>query len=373
MKWSIAAFFLIFALLLPTSVSAAAQASYEFNWEWGGRESGAALVKNGVTFVASDSVAVGAGLEVKWDKTGKRAQYDGWNKSIAVRVGSKTGVLDGKMVKLEGAPFLFEKRLYMPARFVVGALGGGNVTWDAKAKTIKADRLKTFKQYIYSYEGSTYTIEPRKGILYVKEGKGALRELAKLGESLHDYLTFEFQKTPGGLLVLNLEDNYGEPHINNQLFTLVIKNGKVIQQSNVYYFKRFEQNVTQADGQLLLNNGKTLRLIEDGTGKVIETIDLVALGGEDDNYFIEYFDKDVFLLRANKNGILKLVNRESMTATVLYKELLGDKQQENVETNDLPYFGDFLKLIKREGDILYFKNGFPYDKDDQTYTLDLTK
>ncbi|MGO4344593.1 copper amine oxidase N-terminal domain-containing protein [Paenibacillus sp. MCAF9] len=372
MKWSIAAVILVFALLLPTTVSAASQASYEFNWDSGIRSYGGALVKNGVTFVSMDSVGGGAGLEVKWDKAGKRAQYDGWNKSIAVRLGSKTGILDGKMVKLESAPFLYEKNVYLPVRFVVGALGGDHITWDAKSKTIKADHLKTFKQYIYSYDGLTYTVEPKKGIVYVTDGKGVRRELAKLGESIHEYLTFKFQKTPGGLLVLNLEDNYGEPHLHNQLFTLVMKGGKVIQQSSVYYFRRLEQNVTLADGQLLLNDGNTLRLIKDGTGEVIETIDLVSLGGEDDNYFIEYFDKDVFLLRANKNGILKLVNREGMTTTVLYKELLGAKQQEYVETNDLPYLGDYLKFIKREGDILYFKNGFPYDKDNQTYSLSLS-
>lgn len=59
-----------------------------------------------VTFVSMDSVGGGAGLEVKWDKAGKRAQYDGWNTSIAVRLGSKKGILDGKMVKLESAPFI---------------------------------------------------------------------------------------------------------------------------------------------------------------------------------------------------------------------------------------------------------------------------
>jgi hypothetical protein len=218
-----------------------------------------------------------------------------------------------------------------------------------------------------------FAIEGKSGDVYVTDSKGVQRQLAKLGIPIREYLNIGFQKTKGGLLVLNLYDNYGEPHLNNQIFTLVMKDGKAIQQSSVHYWNRLEQNVSMVNDQLVLIDGKTLRLIEDGTGEVVETIDLVKLGIEDDNYFVEYFDKDVFLLRANKSGILKLVDRDTETVTVLYKELLDAKQQEYVETNDMPYIGDFLRFIKREGDMLLFKNEFPYDKDNNTYILKISE
>lgn len=276
------------------------------------------------------------------------------------------------MVNLQGAPFIFKEELYLPARFVVLALGGGNVSWDARTHTLKADQLQSYKKYDFVHEGLKYTVAGKSGILYVTDGKGVQRELANLGTPINEFLTFSVEKTPGGLLVLSLHDNYGEPHFGNQLFTLVIKDGNVISQASVKYWNRFETNVTRAEGQLLLNDGNTLKIIEDGTGNVMETIDLVQLGGEEDDYFIEYFDKDVFLLRANKSGILKLIDRAAGTSTVLYKELFDAKYQEYAEFNDSPYRGDFLKLIKREGDMLYFKNNIPFDRDQTTYSYKIS-
>ncbi|MDQ8733853.1 copper amine oxidase N-terminal domain-containing protein [Paenibacillus sp. LHD-38] len=365
MKRSLTIFILALLLILPAAAGAAAQAKYYFSWEEGGSGGGTALLKNGVTFVPLTHVVD----DLSWDSSGKRAQFDGWNKSFAVRVGSLTVMLDGEIVKLEGAPFLFEKMLYVPARFVVYALGGGNLTWDARTKTVKADHLKTFKKYDFVHEGLKYTVEGKSGIVNVTDSKGVQREFARLGTSIKESLSFTAERTPGGLTVFRWADFYGEPHLNNQFFTLVVKDGKVIQQASVHYWNRLETNVTKLGSQLLLIDGKTLRIIEDGTGTLLETIDLVKLGGEADKYFVEYFAEDVFLLRANSNGILNLVDRDTGSVTILYKELLDAKHQEYVAYNDTPYRGDMLKFIKREGDLLYFKNEFPYDKDNNTYSI----
>lgn len=375
MKWGFTIFILALLLILPTTAGAAAQAKYQFSWGDGrtGSITGTALVKNGVTFIPMTGVINQSRLELSWDSTGKRAQFNGWRKSFAVRIGNLTSMLDGKMIKLESAPFLHNKELYLPARFVVRALNGKNTTWDAGTKTFKANQLQTFKKYEFAHEGMKYAVEGKSGDIYVTDTKGVQRKLAKLGIPIREYLNVDFQKTKGGLLLMNLYDNYGEPHLNNQYFTLILEDGKVIQQSSVHYWNRLEKNVSIINDQLVLLDGKTLRLIEDGSGKLIETIDLVRLGGEDDNYFVEYFDKDVLLLRANKSGILKLVDRDTETVTVLYKELLDAKQQEYVETNDTPYIGDFLKIVKREGDMLLFKNEFPYDKDNNTYSLKISE
>lgn len=370
-KRSITIFILALLLILPATAGAAAQGKYEFHWMESGSLGGSALVKNGVTFVPLTRMTAYFKLDLSWDATGKRAQFNGWNKSLAVRVGSLTGMLDGKMVKLPGAPFLFEKELYIPARFAVQALGGGRLTWDAPTKTLKAEQLQTFRKYDFVHEGLKYTVEGKSGNLYVTDGKGVRRELAKLGTSIKEYLSSNFERTPGGLLIISFADHYGEPHLNNQYFTIVVKEGKVIHQASVHYWNRVEVNVTKLGSQLLLIDGKTLRIIEDGTGKLLETIDLVKLGGEADEYFVEYFDKDVFLLRGNKDGILKLVDRGTSAVTVLYKELLDARHQEYVAYNDTPYRGDFLKFMKREGDLLYFKNEFPYDKDNNIYSVNV--
>jgi hypothetical protein len=49
----------------------------------------------------------------------------------------------------------------------------------------------------------------------------------------------------------------------------------------------------------------------------------------------------------------------------LYKALLDPEQQNYAETNDLPFYGDNLKFLKREGAALLFTN--EYVRDGQVY------
>ncbi len=53
------------------------------------------------------------------------------------------------------------------------------------------------------------------------------------------------------------------------------------------------------------------------------------------------------MARPNSGGILTLVDLESHEKVQLYKELLDKDERDYVETNDIPYWGDFLKQGKR--------------------------
>ncbi|WP_440960261.1 hypothetical protein ACN6KS_19050 [Paenibacillus nitricinens] len=67
------------------------------------------------------------------------------------------------------------------------------------------------------------------------------------------------------------------------------------------------------------------------------------------------------MIRSNQQGFLMMIDRKTGTKTLLYKELLDVEQQKYAETNDLPYYGDNLKFLKREGDALLFNNGYVQD------------
>ncbi|MNL30687.1 hypothetical protein D3C87_1524380 [compost metagenome] len=184
-------------------------------------------------------------------------------------------------------------------------------------------------------------------------------------------VTFDFQKTAGGLIYLTISDIYGEPHINNKWYTLIIKDGMVIRQANVAYWMRYGNNIKMYGNKLILTDGQTLRVIEDGTGKVAETIDLAKLGGVDDKYLIEGMDEDFLLIRPTQKGLLTLIDRKTGAKTLLYKELLDADQQLYAETNDLPFFGDWLEFVERKGNLLLFKNQAV--RDGRIYEYDLSK
>ncbi len=338
--------------------------------EGGGQATGSALIKDGAAYLSS-SLLESAGMTSKWDKSHRRAEFDGYGRMAAVRVGSRTGVIDSRLVDVYGAPFLYNGELYLPARFIAAALEGGPVEWDAKHRIVSAGGLHTFAGASQTYGGMTYSIHFNTGELFVKDGSGRTRKLANLGSKLYEGAQMDFAKTPGGLMLLTITNNYGEPHLNNHIYTLVLKNGAVIRQSDVLYWNRFEQNVTRYGNRLLLTNGRTLRVIEDGTGNVTDTLNLVKLGGEDDNYFVEGAGDDFLLIRPNKSGLLTLVDRKTGASVKLYDKLLDAEDAKYAVTNDVPFYGDYLKYAGRKGAVLYFKNNSPLRKDNRLYSYTL--
>ncbi|MFE4709834.1 copper amine oxidase N-terminal domain-containing protein [Paenibacillus sp. NPDC056722] len=357
------------SLLVAPVINAATPAYFVYTTDGGGQSTSAALIKDGITYVSSGHWEA-AGLRGVWDQGHKRVEFTGWEKKIAVRIGSKTGVLDGKLVSLGGVPFETNGQLYVPADFLVKSLEGETVSWDAAKKIYTAKEIKSFSSTSAKFGGNTYTVDKKAGRLYVTDSSGRTRLLANLGSELYDMVAFDFQKTPKGLIYLTLTDVYGEPHIHNKWYTLIIKDGGVIRQANVGYYMRYGNNVKIAGNQLLLTDGKTLRLIEDGTGNVTQTLDLTKLGGVSDTYLVEGMDDDFLLIRPNQQGFLMLIDRKTGSETLLYKELLDPEQQNFAETNDLPFFGDNLKFVKREGNALLFTN--EYVRDGKVYKFNLS-
>ncbi|MBW4081194.1 copper amine oxidase N-terminal domain-containing protein [Paenibacillus sp. S150] len=367
-KW-LAAPLLAASLLMAPMTDAASTAYFRYTLENGGQSTSPALLKNGMTYVSA-GLWESSGLQVSWDKAHQKAQFIGWNKKIGVRIGSTMGVLDGAAVNLGGLPFMHQDQLYVPARFLVRSLGGTPVSWNAAQSLYVAQGLQTFSSASASYGGVTYTVDKNNGILYAADAAGNPRLLAKLGSELYDMLQFDFQKTPKGLVYLTITDVYGEPHINNAWYTLILKDGAVIRQDKVRYWQRYGDNVKMYGNTLVLTDGYTLRLIEDGTGKVSAAIDMAELGGESGAYLVEGMDDDFLLIRPNQKGLLLLVERNTGKRTLLYQELLDSGQQEYAETNDIPFHGDNLKFIKREGDALLFTN--EYVQDGKVYKYILT-
>lgn len=316
-----------------------------------------------------------AGLQLTWDKSGQRAQFTGFDKSFAVRVGSSSGMLDGKPVDLGGSPFKKNNELYLPVKFVAKALGGGTVSWDPKKKLLQAGQLHSFKGQSATFEGTIYTVSYNTGDLYASS-RGKKVKLANLGASL-DIVNFEFEKTPKGLTVVRVSNAYGEPHLYSETFTLVLKNGAILRQAALDLRKSAGKSVQWADGRLLLNDGQNLRAIEDGTGKVLETIRLPELMGttdhEDLSYAVEAVYPDVLLVRSTQSGILTLVDRGTGSQTELYKEFYGNDAQKMEATTDPMFPGDRLNFAGRSGNKLSFTYSYNNETLKYTYTLTAAK
>ncbi|UQZ37635.1 hypothetical protein C2I18_22035 [Paenibacillus sp. PK3_47] len=306
------------------------------------------------------NIVNGLGIEMKWDSAGRRASFSGWNKSFAVRLGSPTGILDKVTVNLGGTPFLEEDELFIPAKFLVKALEGGTLRWDPKTRSLMANGLHMYRGYSESYKGSLYTLSIDTGDLYVSAGQGSPKtKLANLGSGL-DSVHFKFEDTPGGLRVLRVVNSYGEPHRFLEYFTFILNNGALLRQSSTDIYSTFAEPALWSEGRLLLNDGKTVRLIEDSTGAVVETVDLTKLmhGEADQKYNVEAFYRDIAIIRPLDTASLTLVDRTSGTQTVLYEKLLnGEERQWLLLQRDSMFPGDNFRFSGRNGNELTITAG----------------
>ena len=261
----------------------------------------------------------------------------------------------------------------MPLRFAAKVLGGTVTGWDAKSRTATVRNLHTYAAAGAAYGGVTYTVEKSTGQLYASSSATGGRpvKIAHLGSKLHDLIDFKFKKTPKGLLLIEITDVYGEPHINNAHYALLLKNGSVIRQAKVHYWQRFATNAVLNEGVIGMTDGRTLRVIEDGTGDVLATHNLVKLGGLDEDYIVEAVTDDFLLIRPTRTGLLTFVDLRTGTGTQLYKVLLDAEMQEYAELNDSPYRGDWLVFVRREGNELLFRNEAPIKKDERIYRFAL--
>ncbi|GIP42773.1 hypothetical protein J45TS6_12320 [Paenibacillus sp. J45TS6] len=341
----------------PVQGEAASSPSYELVLDSGSVIEGKAVIKQGVSYLPLLQISKDLSLSATLDQSGKRVTVLSPSMNLAVRLNSKQAVVNGKGITMSAAPFKNGQEIYVPASFLVSALQGEGLTYDRLAKKLSATGIYSGNDSSV-YGGLRYEIS-QEGKLFTTNAKGKKNQLYDFKKEIYNQPVYQFTKTAKGLVILNISDYYGEPMLNKQTFTVVIKNGAVIRQSYVKYFNRFEENaVLSVDKkEIVLTDGDTLRILEDGTGKISQTYDLKKLGGEDDTYFVEAVDKEYLLIRPNKKGLLTYIDRATGERTLLYKKLLGKADQEYAEINDVPFFGDQIRFTERKGDTLTFHIG----------------
>lgn len=300
-------------------------------------------------------------------------------KKIVLRIGSRTATVDGKPITMNAVPFTTQnpttkqKEIYVPIRSVLALLGGQSLRVDLQKHVIIADQLQAFNVITDVYQGDTYTMRKINGDLYRSHHNNQPVKIASIHTALDffEFSNIDVRSTPKGLQIVHIQNASGEPHIYHEDFTMIFKNGSLIRQSSMDYHLNKHTNSTMYNGNLILSDGQTLRIIEDGTGNVLENIDLVKMAGKKDGYVVESLQSDIVLLRTISDSHLTLINRKTGQSTVLYKELLTAKQQELVDPTTVPFgIDDRLTYIKRNGNTFYFTYAKGSEDEQQlTYTL----
>ncbi|MFC4777252.1 copper amine oxidase N-terminal domain-containing protein [Paenibacillus sp. GCM10023252] len=293
---------------------------------------------NGTVYLPVRDVSVLLGARVTWNNQLRRVTIQYPEKLITLVPGATEATMNGKKSKLTAPVLIKQGRTYIPLRFLSEALGA-NIAWNGTTRTVSITQTNLYA----TSESAAYPtlwLSRTSGALYtVNDAVQIPVKFGNLTAKQQGNIELKADQLDSGGMVVTITDNYGEPSIHNTVYTLFVSNSRIVKQAKAQYFQRYEQGLTSYLGQPLLNDGKTLLLLDD-KGMTQKEYDLTKLGGYDENYAVLGMGEWYMVIRPNQTGLLTLIDLESNEAIPLHKEFLSELEQDYSETNEVPYKGD---------------------------------
>lgn len=314
------------------------------------------FVENSRVLVPIRKIAETLAFNVNWIDGLGQIVINGhlYNENIVLSVGEGYAEINGHKIPLDAPAVIKEGRTFIPIRFISEALGG-TVRWYEldNAVSITSDLLHA------SVDEHLFWFNKANGKLFYAYGNASPKKLIDLDwePKWESVAFFTAEATPAGNVLLTLKESYGEPRIFEGIHSIYFNLANyTLHHSSVAYASRPSGNVKFFQDKVVLTDGKKVFVIDDNTGEIMASYDLPAMIGQEDIYYVEGIGDNYLLIRPSETGLLTLLYLDTGERVLLYKELLDDMQQEYAEMNDVPYRGDWLKLVGQEDNILYFKN-----------------
>ncbi|WP_314589474.1 copper amine oxidase N-terminal domain-containing protein [Paenibacillus terrigena] len=329
------------------------------------------FIENGVLYMPLRDTGELLGTVVFWNSTTKVITMTYPDQFVKLNYGSTQALVNGKPVELKAKLRLVDGRMYVPLRFFSEAIGAG-VAWSPSTSKVTITKSNDFVKY---ETGSTCWMNRKTGDLYyahpyeqppVHVGK------MELDHPMQGIVSIEEMSVNSGARIITVVDNYGEPHVNYDVYSVLLVNKKIVTQKKASYFQRYESNARYYQSldskagkwieHLLMTDGKILSVYND-QGQLVQEFDLPKLAGQDDVYTIEGIGDDYLLVRPNKTGLLMLIDLNDHSVVVLCDKLLTGQELDYAHNNDVPYRGDDLQYHSEsaDGDLIYFTHYSPFD------------
>lgn len=349
-KWiaALTVFMLLQSLLLcggQTAVKAAASGKQPFQLIFNGRTvisepvyaGGTALVK----FKDAQQVMPEAALSLS------SAKVIGVKNTLsvgAIRVGSRIGYVNGAAKTYGAAPQMRSGSLYVPLRFLVDALGG-QLNWNNSERYAEV----TYPQYVTGKgDKGVYLLEGLSGTLYYRPEGQAIQKvgptLAKLVKGYVPSSAIAVTRIGTDSELVTVTHAHGEPMINEEIYTLFIRNGKLLQQMHAHYWQFGASNISTSEGEAVMTDGRHVQFVN-ALGAVTRTVDLYDWSDIHESFAVEGGTIDYLLARESRDGQLLLIDPARDKAVVLWKEF-------SAKFAGVKYDG--IEFEKQVGTTLYF-------------------
>jgi len=280
--------------------------------------SGGLISDRGNLLVPIDALQFVEGILASYDGKTHEISVRNWLTAGTMKVGSKTGTVNGKKRVYTADARIVNNRFYVPARFISDAIGG-KLEWNASGQYVRLN----FPQYVGGGPDSGgYSLDGLNGILYRTDEGGNTKRIGlstvklELGYMPNARLTATKVSEDADLITIN--HNHGEPASQEEVYTLFVKKGKIMRQAHARYWEFVPDDVKLHEGMAVMNDGQRVRLInEDGSVRSVWNVSKLA-GNPSDSYAVEAIGEGYLVVRSSKEGLLTLIDLSASKAIVLF-------------------------------------------------------
>lgn len=271
MKIKIVSIIFGLVVLFFTVASAAASQSVVIKFEGRTLElKQAPYIDNGSVMVPLRGVFEQVGIKVHWGGKDRKVTATSNNQEIVLKIGSKTGYVNGKEFSLNSPPIIKNNTTYVPLRFLI-THSGFLVNWDQKSKTVSISTLKPSNRTINESDQSTQADTKNqplvKGKVLDSTGKpvsGVTVRFLYLNSVAKDYTSTTLQDGtfsnselhPGTEYIVRAAPPKGHPDNESEDYRFRYE-GKELQLPPMSFIK------TQITGKVILNQNEAIDSIVD--------------------------------------------------------------------------------------------------------------
>lgn len=334
------------------------------------------MKRSGRVYVPLRDLGTLLSLHTSWNPNTKSIQVLGVGQEIVLRPNDSKAMVNGKSIKIDAPPIDKQGVTYVPLQLFASVLKVP-LTWNAKTNTVSTNYTSP---YLYtSVQGTPFWFHKKDGSLYISTGSKPI-SVGKTSMNIKEISTFTAAKLDAKSYLLQIHDNYGEPHINDVVFRAIVHKEKLALSSQVDYWGHHNhESIEKANNLIVMIDGKNLKLA-DAKGTVKASYQAKDLFGEDDNFTVEGAFDEYLLVRPYQKSLLHLFNTKTKQSVMLYKELMSESDPDRKifeqmlsdgAIKDPDYVGDRLYFVKKEGNTVHFKHVEPFGTKETSYTYQL--
>ena len=278
-----------------------------------------AVVKNDIVYIPLRSVGESLGYKVSWYPSPKTMEMKSSDSSAKVTVGYGSGVVNGKTVKMEQPPIMYNSRVYVPLSFIRDYFDL-DVSFD-KAKNI-ANIDKKKPPVVAAEEKIEYKAAKVEDVIY--DDSGGFPQLNIVSDGPVKYKSFTIVNP--NRMVVDVENST----LNTEFESKEIGKGGIIRVRVAQFSK--SPNVVRV--VIDLEDQKTCKLVQSNDKK---TISLIYANIIIPVSFVKEDGRDVLMIRGSQEmdtDVFQLENPDRLVVDIRGSVL--SEQGQTVETNT-PY------------------------------------